>query len=215
VRVATAVVRALDPGFVLSPERYASRDHSEAALSGTPLTDVAVLSKRTVSPSKEGSKGHYWIADTGDASEGVLTLRRTKAAGLGSTKKVLGVGDVLISRLRPYLRQVAYIDDELPGATVAQLVCSTEFYVLSPVDERSIAFLVPWLLSERVQDLFASSQEGGHHPRFNVETLTRLRIPERVLTRREDASRNVEEAIRLLRRSERLVDSEITFAQSE
>lgn len=49
-------------------------------------------------------------------------------------------GDVIISRLRPYLRQVAYVDEdrkEILGA-------STEFFVIRARNNESIAYLVPF-----------------------------------------------------------------------
>lgn len=63
---------------------------------------------------------------------------------LNSNKKILKTGDVIISRLRPYLRQVAYVDID----SNLQLCASTEFYVLRARNNESIAFLVPFLLSK-------------------------------------------------------------------
>ena len=75
------------------------------------------------------------------------------------------------------------------------LVCSSEFYVLDSNDDMSIAFLVPFLLSERVQTVLAASQEGGHHPRFNEQTLKSLPVPTLLLERRKEMSARVEAAI--------------------
>ena len=110
---------------------------------------------------------------------------------------------MIISRLRPYLRQVAWVDAGLLEAEVPglELLCSTEFFVLDSEDGASIAFLVPLLLSAQVQSVLAASQEGGHHPRFNERTLTMLPIPASLIERRADLSEQVEHAVNQARRA--------------
>ena len=91
-------------------------------------------------------------------------------------------GDVIISRLRPYLRQVALVDEALfqlcrRGNAVA---ASTEFFVLRGRTGFEAAGLVPFLLSQPVQAALAAGQEGGHHPRFRQELLLSLPVPDQV-----------------------------------
>jgi hypothetical protein len=100
------------------------------------------------------------------------------------------------------LRQVALVDSGIPLPGDTLLICSTEFFVLGGIDERSIAFLVPFLLTEQVQQVLAASQEGGHHPRFDDSVLLTLPLPDAVLRRRDENSGNVEECVRLFRQSE-------------
>ena len=107
------------------------------------------------------------------------------------------IGDVLISRLRPYLRQVAYVDRTIPVLSEAALLCSTEFFVLRSVDQQSIAFLVPFLLSVQVQRVLAASQEGGHHPRVRESTLLTLPLPSSLLETRAATSSAVGRNLRL------------------
>ena len=67
-------------------------------------------------------------------------------------------GDVIISRLRPYLRQVAFVDSDIRGYELsATILCSTEFFVLRAIEQESIAFLVPFLLSQSTQQVLAAS----------------------------------------------------------
>ncbi|HET6454000.1 MAG TPA: hypothetical protein VFI02_06300 [Armatimonadota bacterium] len=150
----------------------------------------------------------YLILDTSDAREGVVVCKKeaVPAHQIGSTKKAIQPGDVIISRLRPYLRQVALVDAGIHNwAEDVQTICSTEFFVLRPVGELSIAFLACFLLSQPVQAVLAASQEGGHHPRFNEETLLRLPVSQRILDRRQDISHTVEESVRRYRESERAI----------
>lgn len=197
MKVSVVPVGDLDAGYILSPQRYEPNGFDQE--SGTPLREIVELVRETISPAKAAKLDDALIIDTSHARNGLLDADQAFADNqrAGSTKKLAQSGDVLISRLRPYLRQVALVDE---GAARGALVCgSTEFYVLRSVDERSIAFLVAWLLSEEVQEILASSQEGGHHPRFNAEVLLRLRVPDRVLVRREELSEMVEAASRAYR----------------
>jgi hypothetical protein len=189
--------------LALAPERYdPRRELRPQAKRATLLRHVANVLRRTVQPSDK--LGKCLVLDTSDAREGILAFRKqlVDGADIGSAKKVIEPGQVIISRLRPYLRQVALVDPwmQVPGGTL--LICSTEFFVLSGVDGRSIAFLVPFLLTDPVQAVLAASQEGGHHPRFDGSALLSLPVPEAVLRRRDEDSAGVEECVRLFRQSE-------------
>ena len=194
--MAQAAVRssaALDPGWVLAPERYDPR--LAAGAPGVALGELAEIVREHVSPERAPA-GSFLVLDTGDAQEGVLLPPAARApvpgAALGSAKKTARPGDVLISRLRPYLRQVALVDEGLTDAVVA---CSTEFYVLRAREDRSIAFLVAFLLSAPVQQRLAAAQEGGHHPRFRQDALEALVVPDAVLAARDALSADVERAV--------------------
>jgi hypothetical protein len=198
----------LDAGLVLTPERYLAR-RDAAAASGQPLVEIADLKRESVT-SKTSDAPLILEVDTGHASDGLLSPRRyaVEPSALGSAKRRAVPGDVIVSRLRPYLRQVALIDEmalERSGAPIA--ACSTEFYVLRSRDERSIAFLVPLLLSEPVQSLFAAAQEGGHHPRVPQHVVEQLRIPDSVLHKRDLLSAQVEAAVVQIRRGWAALDA--------
>ena len=196
MKQATVMTTELADGLILSPERYDPRRtaHSD----GVRLGAVAHLSLQTLRPS--AVQGRWRILDTRHATSGFIRCERPPVGSLGSTKKVLVPGAVIISRLRPYLRQVGLVDAGLT-ADGAGLCCSTEFYVLRPVSGQSIAFLVPFLLSAPVQAALAAGQEGGHHPRFPAELLLALRIPPARMQRRNVDSAAVEAAIDALRRA--------------
>lgn len=192
--------------LVLAPERYDPRRESlNGARNAVPLSNVAQTVRQTVSPSKNGC-ARCLVLDTSDVREGVLVGQKEAVGGseIGSAKKVARAGDVIISRLRPYLRQVGLVDAEIWNLeSGVQLTCSTEFHVLRSLDGWSIAFLVPFLLSRPVQDVLSASQEGGHHPRFNESTLLSLPVPKRILDGRVETSRAIEECVKQYRRCER------------
>ncbi len=204
---------SLEPVAVLAPERYDPRramggDHRDSV----PLGTLARVERRTIQPSS--SLGACFVLDTSDAREGIIVGRKRPVDGslIGSAKKVIASGDVIISRLRPYLRQVAWVDNAIPHADSTTLVCSTEFFVLRGRDERSIAFLVPILLSAAVQKVLCASQEGGHHPRFEESMLTGLPIPNEFLDERERWSNVTTTSVKLYRESEAAIDRLVSAA---
>lgn len=190
--------RQLDKGWILSPERY-HPSRMSLIRSGKALASILDLVRETISPGEDDSNRPYLAFDTGNAKDGLLSVDGLPITRkqLGSTKKVFRSGDVLISRLRPYLRQVAYADAGLLAgySNDVTLVCSTEFFVLRGRNGQSCAFLVPFLLSESIQRILGASQEGGHHPRFSQSTLESLLIPDEVVKSQEPVSAAVQNAI--------------------
>jgi hypothetical protein len=202
----------LGSAVVLAPERYDPRRDRLAgsiALCSVPLTAVARIVRKVISPGRKGDQSRRLVVlDTSDAREGIVVGGgyAVPQGELGSAKKELSARQVIISRLRPYLRQVAYVDPEIRGwIEGTSLVCSTEFFVLESTTPESIAFLVPYLLSAPVQEVLAASQEGGHHPRVREEAMLGLPVPDDLIARRAEISMQVEKSVRLYRQSERVI----------
>jgi hypothetical protein len=107
------------------------------------------------------------------------------------------------------------VDDAILNLEGATLVCSTEFFVMRAKGPESIAFLVPFLLSDQVQEVLAASQEGGHHPRFDQETLFNLPVPKKWLSNRDKISSSIEKAIKLYRESEGTIFNLVAAANRE
>ena len=117
--------------------------------------------------------------DLTDALNPVLDNRLPPvlAHEVGSTKKRLRAGDVVISRLRAYLREIALVrtTDTIPA------VGSTEFIVLRRrgIEKRSLSqeTLLIFLRSLPVQTILKWSQDGSQHPRFNEDGLLAIPVP--------------------------------------
>ena len=169
--------------------------------------------RETVLPDRADPRIRYIVLDTGDAKNGVIANIKQPGdkTSIGSAKKLVRSGDVLISRLRSYLRQVAWVD---PGFTECwkseevMVAVSTEFYVVRSATQESIAFLAPFLLSGSVQKILAAAQEGGHHPRFPEKALVNLMVPQELIDTRNKLSETVERAVN----SARLADLELMNA---
>lgn len=214
-------IAQLDEGWVLAPERYDPRRRGTGN-DGPRLGDFVRVLREQINVSsfstgargtrslheKASASGQFLVLDTGDAHNGIIRPSKGLCDGraLRSTKKRIRPRQVIISRLRPYLRQVAWVDSGLlEGQADVELLCSTEFFVLDAADEESIAFLVPFLLSTPVQSILAAAQEGGHHPRFNERTLTTLPIPASIIEDRAALSRRVEWAVGQARQAYRTI----------
>lgn len=218
---------ALAQGAILAPERYDPRREALSRRQGAlRVGEVAQSVCELVTPRARDSHDfrdsrdsqdsqdsqnsrdseRYLIIDTSHSREGILynRLPPTGIESMGSAKKLARPGDVLISRLRPYLRQIAYVDADVPGLDDnVRLACSTEYFVLRSADGDSIAFLVPFFLSAGIQHILAAAQEGGHHPRVSTETILNLPLPPSLVAQRAELGGRVEAALRCYRQAER------------
>jgi hypothetical protein len=92
-------------------------------------------------------------------------------------KKVLRDGDVAVSRLRAYLKEIAVVRtcDGTPS------VGSSEFIVLRPKGEViSPEALMVFLRSAPVQTILKWCQDGSQHPRFSEGDLLSIPVPDAV-----------------------------------
>lgn len=177
VNYLTVASNQLGADFCLSPEYFLATRKAFDFSNGRLLTSIVDVSKNTTANIEDSL-----ILDTGNADRGLLLLDMLGCVDREriSSKRLIPEGAVIVSRLRPYLRQIAFIPRGLSDKLgVKRIVASTEFYVLTPKNQdESIAFLVPWLLSKDVQEIFSEATTGGHHPRFGDDLLSKLTISE-------------------------------------
>ena len=137
--------------------------------------------------------------DLTDALEPVLDdeASPTVATEVGSTKKILQFDDVVISRLRSYLRQIAFSHIKyaagcrffgIHSATFAQKR-GAKGPLLSP------EVLLIFLRSLPVQTILKWSQDGSQHPRFAEEELLAIPVPDAVLKIASEAYALVRDAL--------------------
>lgn len=98
-----------------------------------------------------------------------------KCAQIASTKKVIQAGDLVVSRLRSYLREIAIVEPSKQYSMVA----STEYIVLRPKKDCSLPVeaLLVYLRSALPQIVLKWSQDGSNHPRFDEKELLRMPVP--------------------------------------
>lgn len=204
-RVVIRTVADLGDDLVLAPERHLVA--TETSEGGVPLGDLVTERNERFDPARlDGIP----VIDTTHAKDGVLDLasaaRITDAPK--SNKKRAVAGDLIVSRLRPYLRQIALV-------TAREVAVSTEFYVLRPnAKNDDLAWLVPFVLSSRTQSLLAAAQEGGHHPRVPRASLFAIKVPPSLIGTRTKASRTVRAALDNLQRADHAYRAAIATAES-
>lgn len=197
--------KQLGVNFILTPERYNPRRRMSIDNEDTILMYEIVEIVNDIITKKQAQGKSIIQINTSDAMGGYLNINSEVNDSINSNKKILRKGDVIISRLRPYLRQVAYVDEdrkEILGA-------STEFFVIRARNNESIAYLVPFLLSQPAQLVFENSVEGSQHPRFKEEDVLNLKIPKNIYDERANISKRVIEAIESYRSYERSIFKEI------
>jgi hypothetical protein len=186
MRLAVRTLAELGTDVVLAPERWVA---VASVGDGVPLGDLVVERRERADAERAV------VLDTTHARDGLLDIPGALRAGPSakSAKKSAFAGDIVVSRLRPYLRQIALIHPRaLEAAAKRPLALSTEFYVLEPREPgEDLAFLIPFLLGEQTQALLAAAQEGGHHPRVPRSTLLALRVPELLIAARQRLSAEV------------------------
>lgn len=124
-------------------------------------------------------------------------------AELGSNKKRFSRGDVVVSRLRSYLKEIAIVEASSPAC-----VGSTEFFVLRPRSERvSSELLLVYLRSEPVQKILRWCQDGSQHPRFKEIELLSIKLPDRLLTIQNKVIAKVREAIKTFYEAQNLLET--------
>lgn len=122
---------------------------------------------------------------------------------LGSTKKVFTKGDVIVSRLRSYLKEIALV------ATHEKSYCvgSSEFIVLRALsDEVSPEVLLVYLRSTPVQQILKWCQSGSNHPRFMEEDLLSIKIPDKVIDAQKQIQEIIYSAINVHQQAKRLLN---------
>lgn len=137
---------------------------------------------------------------------------------IASTKKQIVAGDLVVSRLRSYLREIAVV---LPGDSVPS-VASTEFIVLRSKkgSALSVEALLIYLRSRLPQIVFKWSQDGSNHPRFDERELLSLPLPRVLISGQEIYLAAVREMVAQRQRSTQLLDAakravEIAIEDSE
>jgi len=196
MRIAIRALAELAPDFILAPERHVLARGAVAGGDGVPLGDLVVERRERIDPNMSADAV---VLDTSHARDGILDVAGALRDGAGgkSLKKRAAAGDLIVSRLRPYLRQIAFVHPKAMAMAAGRpLALSTEYYVLAPREEGGeLAFLVPFLLSAAAQAALAGAQEGGHHPRVPRSSLFALRVPRSVIGARAATSRAVHDAL--------------------
>lgn len=188
-------------------------------LPGKPLSAMFRSARELWQPESAPTNETIRNYDLNDALSPFLndTKTPTYPAEIASTKKRLQKGDIVISRLRSYLKEIAVVqtDGKEP------MVCSTEFIVLRPkAGAIPVEALLVYLRSTLPQLIFKWSQDGSNHPRFDEKELLNLHVPDIVASISQELSDSVNAATRARQRATELLEAakravEIAIEDSE
>jgi type I restriction enzyme S subunit len=170
------------------------------------LSNIVLSVKKNETPKDSNIE----IYDTGSASSHILTKNLAQKEERISLKRKAKGGDVIISRLRPYLKQIAYIP-----AYINKAYLTTEFFVLRSKNKENISFLTPFLLTKFVQDILFWGQGGTQHPRFQEYDLLNLPISKKLLELKEVLNRIVFNCCRLILEADHFYSQAEQFLLSE
>jgi type I restriction enzyme, S subunit len=121
---------------------------------------------------------------------------------IGSLKKRIQKDDVVVSRLRSYLREIAIV--EVPPNTLA--VGSSEFIVLRSAAQKLFPeALLVYLRILPVQTILKWSQDGSNHPRFQTQELMAIKVPDAVLKIQDEVRRMIRAGMDAHKQAKRLL----------
>ena len=146
--------------------------------------------------------------DVTDALVPVLDTEKepSVASEIGSVKKTFKDGDVAVSRLRAYLREIAVVRTD--GDTLS--VGSSEFIVLRPKKKQpdiQPETLMVFLRSVPVQTILKWCQDGSQHPRFSEGDLLSIPVPNTVAGASGQISAIVKEGFAARRQALQLLEA--------
>jgi len=169
------------------------------------VRDCFSVIKASVAPRSEIVNDAF-IFDLTDAADGLMRegTNLNNFAELGSAKKLFKRGDVLISRLRPYLREICLVSSK-----AKILLGSTEFIVLRQKSDILPEYLLAFLLTNEVQNILLWSQEGTNHPRFPETVLIDLPIPIMEQRQQHEIADMIRTAV------EKIDNSRVLYAQAQ
>ena len=191
-------------------------------LPGKPLGKRFSSVRQMMDPKKENVPPIVRNYDVTDALQPILDDEKELVATeeIGSIKKIFENGDVAISRLRAYLREIAVVrtDGKMPS------VGSSEFIVLRPKTkvDKAIApeTLLTFLRSAPVQTILKWCQDGSQHPRFSESDLLAIHLPDAVEAASAEIAAIVQKGFEARARAHALLDAakravEIAIEDSE
>lgn len=191
----TAAAERLDAGY-FHPEKLAMLAHLGRD-GAQPLSAYVRSIRKMVTPSKRDPDVPVRNFDLPDALRFHLSddVPATTFGELGSAKKAMQPGDVAVSRLRFYLKEVAVVRTE-SGLPV---VGSSEFYVLRPVEGVGLRAeaVVVLLRSDAVQSILKWCQNGSAHPRFDERDLLSIPVPPSLLAVQDEIADLLNQSIDL------------------
>ena len=139
------------------------------------ISEVADCSNLAMEPADYPREHFFYVGleNVESISGDPIDLRKKRKHEIKSRCKVFNEECILYGRLRPYLRKVF-----LPQGDCREGLCSTEFIVLKPLQDKIHPQVLRALLaSEALANQFARLQIGAALPRVSSNDFFRVKIP--------------------------------------
>ncbi len=152
-----------------------------------------VLKKtETINPlqSPEAEFSYIDVSSVSNETFQIIETQRLKGKDAPSrARRLIKANDVLFATVRPTLRRIAIVPDELDNQ-----VCSTGYYVLRPKPELDHRFVFYFLFTEQFMSQMESLQKGASYPAVNDGEVRTQQIPFPPLPEQQRIVRILDEA---------------------
>lgn len=141
------------------------------------LSEIVTINKETFDPKNfSGNTFKYIDISSVQAGTGVVNFENeiNKKEAPSRARRVIQVGDILLSTVRPNLKSFAYLD-KLPKGNI---LASTGFAVIT-VDGKKIEpiYLYELLFSEILQKQMRAAMPKGLYPSINQNDIANFKVP--------------------------------------
>ena len=158
--------------YFCSPEKNAVESNNDSFV---PIRSIVKERKETVDPTSLGEKiiNYLSLEHIQSLTGELIGFKPRSARSVKSRCKIFREGDVLFGRLRPNLNKVWLVQGDL-----SEGLCSTEFLVLIPNQDRVRPMVLRYLLSSHyIQRHAQRLLTGTALPRMNLDDLLDIEIP--------------------------------------
>lgn len=126
---------------------------------------------------KKNSNSYFTYVDVSSVSnERFKIIDKNELLGSEApsrARKVINKNDIIFATVRPTLRRIALVPEELDDQ-----ICSTGFCVIKPDAEKlDFGFLYFYLLTPYVRNYVGSRQKGATYPAISDNVIANLKIP--------------------------------------
>lgn len=206
-----AVTRGLDPAAKLKPSGVEWLGDVPEHWEVKPLKWLSDINRETLGKNTPEDFAFNYV-DIRSVGTGMLAAspeRMTFKASPSRARRVVRLGDTIISTVRTYLKAIWYVDQDR-----SDLIASTGFAVLTPHEQVSSRFFAFALQSAAFINLVISRSDGVAYPAINETRLGSLKLTlPPTLGEQDEIIAHLDEATVAYDQAIRLAQDEITLIE--
>ena len=140
------------------------------------IDEVCEINKRNGNPEDIFPNGSFIYLDISSIGKGTgkvdLNNRINTKDAPSRAKRLVEIGDVIVSSVRPNLKGFGLIDFE-----TKDVIASTGFLILTPTTKVNSKYLLNVLFSEKCVSQMVARMERGNYPSINQSDIKEIKIP--------------------------------------